>query len=279
LNRIYQQHSSVSSYKYTDNYVALEMTVCQNTIVFICTVLILNLKALVSEGFVIPPYHYYGYMGGNYFPCNWGYAHCSYAPEQYYYGNGCGCDYNVGGCAPCDNGLPSYSQWPSYPGLPYVPGLPGASGLTSVHGLPGVHGLSGVHGLQGVSALPVIPGFSSVPGSPSVPRLPSVSELPSFPGIAGVPGSPSIPELPSVTTEENGSFGAATTDQVDTENGGEDTGDINGNGEEEEEEEDDDDDDEEEEEDEEDEYAQGGDEEEEEEEEDGENNGENKDEA
>lgn len=103
---------------------------------FICAVLIIRQKTIFSDGFMIPPYQYHGFMGGNYFPCNWGYSYCSYMPQDYYYyDNGCtdGCDYGAEGCSPCDpeppcfpehqSGTepPSGTEPTSSPALPSVP--------------------------------------------------------------------------------------------------------------------------------------------------------------
>jgi hypothetical protein len=229
------------------NNVGFEMTVCQNTVTFICTVLIFT--ALFSEGFVIPPYNYYGYMGGNYFPCNWGYSYCSYTPE-YYYGNGCGCDYNVGNCDPCVGGLQSFPQWPSvsYPGVPDVPvfqpfsGLTSFPGLGSVYGSPVVPGLASVFGSPDVSSLasvygsPDVPSLASVYGSPDVPRLTSVPESPNDPRLASVPGSPSFHEPPISPSVENrpveGHAGKPVLPlEEEHDNSVENNGDVNGNGE------------------------------------------------
>jgi Protein involved in vacuole import and degradation len=170
------------------------MTGCQNTITIICTILILTHNALFTDGFVIPPYHYSGYMGGNYFPCNWGYSYCSYTPD-YHYNNGCGCDYDVAPCSPCGNGLPVIPQWPSlsYPGVPDVPVVQPVSGLTSFPGLPHVYGL------KSVSAIANFPGLTSVPVLGSVSGSPSVSE------------SASAHASLSVAADEKGPFGVSTT--------------------------------------------------------------------
>jgi hypothetical protein len=229
------------------------MTACQNTITFICTVLILTHTTLFSEGFVIPPYHYYGYMGGNYFPCNWGYSYCSYTPE-YYYSNGCGCDYNVGNCDPCANGLQTFPHWPSasYPGVPNVPVLQPGSGLTSFPGLSSASGLTGVSGMASVPGLPSVSLLGSVYGSPNDPRLAGVYGSPDIPVYAGVPGSPnddrltSFPGLPSVTASPGVTSYIPVVDSTTTEtapveengyNNWEKIDDGNGNDEDEEEEE------------------------------------------
>lgn len=109
------------------------MRVGQNIIVpvFICTVFIISQRTLFSDGFVIPPYHYYGFMGGNYFPCNWGYSYCTYLPQDYYYDNGCtgGCDYDVQVCLPCG---------PESQSLPVSPSVPTPSVTTEENGSPGL---------------------------------------------------------------------------------------------------------------------------------------------
>jgi hypothetical protein len=108
------------------------MTVGINIFVFLCTILITDQKILFSDGFLIPPYHYYGFMGGSYFPCNWGYSYCSYFPQDYYYANGCGCAYDLGGCAPCVLEPSGVLEVPSYPGPPFYPELiiPGSPSIT-----------------------------------------------------------------------------------------------------------------------------------------------------
>lgn len=108
------------------------MTLGINVFVFLCTILIIEQKMFFSDAFLIPPYHYYGFMGGNYFPCNWGYSYCSYLPQDYYYSNGCGCAYDLGGCAPCVLESPSVLEIPSYPGPPFYPEfiIPGSPSIT-----------------------------------------------------------------------------------------------------------------------------------------------------
>jgi hypothetical protein len=99
------------------------MTFGINIFVVLSMILIIEEKIKFSDGFLIPPYHYNGFMGGSYFPCNWGYTSCSYFPPDYYYDNGCGCVYDLGGCAPCALESPSVLEVPSYPGLPFFPEL------------------------------------------------------------------------------------------------------------------------------------------------------------
>jgi hypothetical protein len=133
------------------------MTLGVNLFVYICTVVIVGQNIDMSRAFLIPPYHYYGFMGGSYFPCNWGYSYCSYVPQDYYYDNGCECPYQMSGCVPCAVDSPSGLQVPSYPEQPYFPGfiIPGLPGIPES---PGVTASSvtteenGGHGLDEVTA-------------------------------------------------------------------------------------------------------------------------------
>jgi len=130
-------HPHTQTHIYIDNNIATEMIVGRNIIVFIFTVFIINQNTLFSDGFLIPPYHYIGYMGRNYFLCNWGYSNCFYLPQDYDYYYDCGCtddcDYDLRDCvpeSPCVTKSPSVPQTPSVPESPIV--------TTEENGSPGL---------------------------------------------------------------------------------------------------------------------------------------------